>query len=241
MGRLAVIGGHSILATTDDVAAVLGGARMRTIEGARRAVRVLEADDVVILQWHGLDGYTPAHRIDHAANIAALASLGCDRIVALSSVGSLRPGIAVGTVVVPDDFIALDAPSVVAREDGASHIIPGFTPGWRERVLAAWHRHDDGPVLGLGVYWQANGPRFETPAEVRYLATFADVVGMTVGSECVVACEVGLEYAAVCVVDNLANGLGDGLLTNEEFEAGKAANAARVVRTLGALVPDLLP
>jgi len=240
MGRLAVVGGHSILATTDDVAATLGGGRRRTIEGARGSVSVLEVDDAVILQRHGLDRYSPAHRIDHAANVAALASMGCDRIVALSSVGSLRPGIAVGTVVVPDDFIALDGPSVVVREDGASHVVPGFTPGWREHVLAAWHRHDDGPTLGLGVYWQTNGPRFETPAEVRYLATFADVVGMTVGSECVVACELGLDYAAVCVVDNLANGLGDGLLTNEEFEAGKAANVQRVIRTLGRLVPDLV-
>ena len=67
-----------------------------------------------------------------------------------------------------------------------------------------------------GVYWQTNGPRFETPAEVRMLAAHADVVGMTVASECVAANQLGLEYAAVCVVDNLANGIGVETLTPEQ-------------------------
>ena len=35
----------------------------------------------------------------------------------------------------------------------------------------------------------------------------ADVVGMTLASECIVACELHMLYAAVCVVDNLANGI----------------------------------
>jgi len=65
------------------------------------------------------------------------------------------------------------------------------------------------------------------------------VVGMTVGSECVVANELGLDYAAVCVVDNLANGLGSSLLTPEEFAAGKAANAAQLHRALDSVVEVL--
>jgi len=239
VGRLAVIGGHSILATADEVVAAVGGARRRTIDSARRAVTVLEADDVVVLQRHGFDGYTPAHRIDHGVNVAALATLDCDRILALSSVGSLRAEIAVGTVVVPDDFIALDAPPTAVRDDGVAHVVPGFTPAWRARALEAWCMHDDGAVRDGAVYWQTNGPRFETPAEVRYLAAFADLVGMTVGSECVAAVELGIEYAAVCVVDNLANGVGEDHLTVEEFEAGKASNEARVVSVLGRVVPAL--
>lgn len=234
-----MIGGHSILARADEVVAAVGGARRRTIESARRAVTVFEADEVVVLQRHGFDGYTPAHRIDHGANVAALATLDCDRVLALSSVGSLHVEIALGTVVVPDDFIALDAPPTAVRDDGVAHVVPGFASAWRGHVLEAWRTHDDGAVRDGAVYWQTNGPRFETPAEVRYLAAFADLVGMTVGSECVAAVELGLDYAAVCVVDNLANGLGDGLLSVEEFEAGKASNEARVVSVLGRVVADL--
>ena len=90
-----------------------------------------------------------------------------------------------------------------------------------------------------GVYWQTFGPRFETPAEIRFIAQFADVVGMTVASECVLAGELGVAYAAVCVVDNLANGLGHHALTLDEFEAGKAANRTAVLASLDALIPEL--
>jgi 5'-methylthioadenosine phosphorylase len=118
--------------------------------------------------------------------------------------------------------------------------VPGFTPEWRTRVLDAWRRavvgHD--PVDG-GVYWQTNGPRFETPAEVRLIGGVADVVGMTVASECTVANELGLEYAAVCVVDNLGNGLDADLLTPEEFARNKRANQARLLDALERVVPEL--
>ena len=53
---------------------------------------------------------------------------------------------------------------------------------------------------------------------------------MTIASECIVAGELGLAYAAVCVVDNLANGVGDQPLTVEEFEAGQAREPGRAGR-----------
>ena len=95
------------------------------------------------------------------------------------------------------------------------------------------------PLKDGGVYWQAFGPRFETPAEIRFIAQFADVVGMTMASECIVAGELGLSYAAVCIVDNLANGLGEQQLTWDEFEAGKRANQATLFAALGRVIPQL--
>jgi 5'-methylthioadenosine phosphorylase len=193
----------------------------------------------VTLYRHGLDAYVAPHQIDHAAHLHALAQLGCDRVLALSSVGSLHRALPVGSFVAPDDFIALDHPPVSAHEDTRQHVVPGFTPEWRARLLAAWRAVTAEPVVAGGVYWQVNGPRFETPAEVRLIAASADLVGMTVPSECVAANQVGLAYAAVCVVDNLANGVGDRPLTVEEFERGAAANAARLGRLLERLVPEL--
>ena len=106
-------------------------------------------------------------------------------------------------------------------------------------MLAAWRGAGVTYVVDGGVYWQANGPRFETPAEIRLISGFADVVGMTVGAECVAANELGLVYAAVCVIDNLANGLDAEQLTPEQFEAGKQANQARLGEVLAA-VPAVL-
>jgi 5'-methylthioadenosine phosphorylase len=233
MGRLAVVGGHSILGTD-----VGERADRLDVELPGATVAVLDAGDHVILQRHGLDRYTAAHAVDHRANVRALAELECDRVLALSSVGGLRTELAVGTVLAPDDFIALHL-GLSYFDDDPGHRVPGFHPGWRRRVLDVWRDRADSEIRDGGVYWQTMGPRFETPAEIRLLAAHADVVGMTVASECVLAAELGLAYAAVCVVDNLANGIGTTELTLEEFEAGKRANQARLLSSLAAVVPEL--
>ena len=65
---------------------------------------------------------------------------------------------------------------------------------------------------------------------MRALAQVGDLVGMTIAAECILSKEVGLAYAAVCVVDNLANGLDQNPLTIDEFHAavdGKPVRAAR--------------
>ena len=63
---------------------------------------------------------------------------------------------------------------------------------------------------------------------------------MTVASECVLASEIGLPYAAVCVVDNLANGLDEHPLTMDEFHAGVVRNRDRLIADLDATVPALV-
>jgi 5'-methylthioadenosine phosphorylase len=194
----------------------------------------------VFLQRHGVGVYTLPHRIDHHAHAHALATVGCDRVLALSSVGGLQLEYGVGTVVVPDDFFALGQQPDSRFVDERGHSVPGFDPEWRARVLAAWSAHAPSPPIDGGVYAQTTGPRFEMPAEVRFLATVGDVVGMTIGTENVAMRERELAHAAVCIVDNLANGLGPARLTVEAFEAGKRANQARLVATLPGVLRDLL-
>jgi 5'-methylthioadenosine phosphorylase len=215
MTGLGVIGGHSILGTG------------------------YEHAGVPVVQRHG-DPYTPPHLIDHAANLRALLDQGCDRVLALSSVGGLRTDLGVGTFVVPDDFVALHT-SVSIFDDARGHTVPTLLSQWRDRVVDTWRgRTDHGTdVRTSGVYWQTFGPRFETAAEIRFIARFADVVGMTMPSECIVAGELGLAYACVCTVDNLANGVAERPLTYEEFVAGKQANQAAVTAALDAVIPVL--
>ena len=225
MARLALIGGHSIL----------GGERAlglgeRVVETSHGAVTVLEGEGFVFLQRHGLHAYRTAPRVDHRANLAAVAELGCDRVMAVGSVGGLKPELGVGTFLCPDDFIALHL-GLSYSEGHEGERVPGFEPSWRARVLDAW-RGAGVDVVDGGVYWQAIGPRFETPAEIRLIAAHAEVIGMTVAAECVLAGELGLDYAAICIVDNLANGVAETQLTVEEFEAGKAANRERLVAAL---------
>src|SRR5690242_11147997 len=102
MARLAIIGGTSILGAEPP-----SGYRRIDVETPRGPVAVHERDGTILLQRHGLDEYTPAPRIDHVRNLAALPACGCDRILAVCSVGGLNLDHGVGTFVCPDDFIAL--------------------------------------------------------------------------------------------------------------------------------------
>jgi 5'-methylthioadenosine phosphorylase len=197
----------------------------------------LDVGDAALIPRHG-DPYVQPHRIDHAANMRKLLDAGCDRVLALGSVGGLHRELDVGTFVCPDDFIALHA-GRSAFDDRRSHLVPGFDAEWRGRVLGAWSGSDAIPLRDGGVYWESIGPRFETRAEIRLIARHADVIGMTIASECVIAGELGLPYAAVCIVDNLANGVAERELTVEEFQAGRARNRDRLGEAVGAIVPAL--
>jgi 5'-methylthioadenosine phosphorylase len=233
VGRLGVVGGHGILGTE-----FAAGAERLDVDTPHGPVALLDAGPYVVLQRHGIDRFTSAPHVNHRAHVRALADLDCDRILGLASVGSLHRDAPVGTFVAPDDFIALQLG--ISFSDGAEgHQSPGFHPAWRARVMETWAEHTDVPLRDGGVYWQTIGPRFETPAEIRLLAAHAHLVGMTIASECVLAGELGIPYAAVCVVDNLANGVGETALTMEEFHAGAAANRARLVAALDAVLPAL--
>ncbi|HEX2128943.1 MAG TPA: MTAP family purine nucleoside phosphorylase [Solirubrobacterales bacterium] len=214
--------------------------RLALIAGSSLREAGLPAGDWEVLQRHGeTAAYVLPHAIDHVANMRALAKAGCDRAVAISSVGGLRAELRPGTLLCPDDFIALDAAPLTALEGPAAHRVPGFDHEWREEVLGAFAR-SGADVVEAGVYWQATGPRLETPAEIRAIAMHADVIGMTAASECVIAGELGIRYAALCVVDNLANGIGEAELTLAEIEANRERARGDLVRLLEKALPDLV-
>jgi len=227
------MGGHGIVGT--DFAA---GATRFDVDTAYGTVALLDAGPYVVVQRHGLDAFVSAPFVNHRAHVQAVADLGCDRILGLASTGSLRRDLPVGAFVAPDDFIALQL-GLSFSDGDAGHQSPGFDRVWRRTVIDRWAEQADVPLVDGGVYWQAIGPRFETQAEIRLIAGHADLVGMTIASECVLAGELRIPYAGVCVVDNLANGVGDAPLTMEEFRAGAAASRTRIVGALDAVVPVL--
>lgn len=197
----------------------------------------LDVPGVLAVSRHGEREYVLPHLIDHGANLRRLAGAGCDRVLGIASVGSLRADLPPGTLVCPDDFIALDAGPVTTLSGREAHRVPRFDAEWRARVIEVMRTQAE--VRDGGVYWQVSGPRLETRAEVRFAAAHADVIGMTVGSECVVAGELGVAYAALCVVDNYANGIAETELTLEEVETGQREHRAALERALAAAVPQL--
>jgi 5'-methylthioadenosine phosphorylase len=213
--------------------------RLALIVGSSLRGADVPQGDWELLQRHGeASAYVLPHRIDHVANLRALADAGCDRALAIGSVGGLHPELGPGVFLCPDDFIALDAEPITALEGVDAHRVAGFDPEWRSEVLAAFGDGSPG-VRDGGVYWQARGPRLETPAEIRLAATYADVIGMTIASECTVAGELGIRYAAICVVDNLANGVAEAELSMDELVRHRAGNLEMLQAALARTLPAL--
>ena len=176
MGRLAVILGSNAVGP-----------------GGEEILAAATEHGAAVVQRHGsVEDYVLPHLIDHAANLRPLVEQGCDRVLAIASVGSLRTDLPVGSFVCPDDFVALHV-GLSIFTDTRAHTAPGFAGRWRGEVLAAWGEGGTEPPVDGGVYWQTIGPRFETPSEIRLLAQHADLVGMTIAAECVIAGELGLE------------------------------------------------
>ena len=166
-------------------------------------------------------------------------SQGCDYVLALCSVGSLKHAIGVGSFMVCSDFwCPWDLRRVYA--DARGHFMPALCEPLRAAVLDIVRRAlpSGEHVQPSGVYANARGPRFETKAEIRLMEAYCDVVGMTAAHEASGCCEVGLPYAMLAMVDNYANGVGEAL-SLELFHASQAANLSRLELCLGALVQGL--
>lgn len=171
-----------------------------------------------VLPRHGPGHGTPPHRINYRANIAGLHRLGVSKVIATSAVGSMNPDIGVGEIGLLGQFIDFTkCRASTFFDDEVSHV--DMTSPYSEVLNSVLKRA--GAELGIRlhaglVYACTEGPRFETPAEVRMLRMLgADVVGMTGVPEVVLANELGLEYASVVIVTNWAAGM-QGAVSHED-------------------------
>lgn len=172
-------------------------------------VLVGEADGrrVAFLARHGAGHRLPPHRINYRANLWALRAVGVRQVLAASAVGSLRPDLPVGSLVVPDQLVDRTSgrsATYYERDGGVVHVAfaDPYSPSERAALLGG----DDGAVDG-GTLVVIGGPRFSTRAESRwYRAAGGDLVGMTGMPEAVLARELALGYGLVTLVTDLDAG-----------------------------------
>ncbi len=198
---------------------------------------------VVFLTRHGTGHTLPPHRVDYRANIAALADLGVRDVIAVNVTGSIDPTLEPGDLVCVDDFLDFTKSRVGTFHDGSTaqgvvhvDVAEAYHPALRAEILEA------ASAVGIavrdgGVYACFEGPRFETPAEIRLAALAGGTVaGMTGVPEVTLAVEAGLRYAALSLVVNPAAGVSDEPISLTEIEANIARSAAHVLAILDDLV-----
>lgn len=231
VSRLGVIGGTSLLDSS-----LFQDAPQKRYETPFGAVSLIETESMVFLQRHGLERYSPPHRLNHHAHLKAFEQAGVSHVLAVGSVGSLHRHLPPGTMLVPDDFYAPQV-NPTFHEDAKGHMAPGFDATWRRTILDSWQEQELSPTpIDGGVYWQTTGPRFETPAEIRAHIPIAHVVGMTVAAECILASELEIPYAAICMIDNMGNGIDPEPISYSAFKAQVHANEKRLIGVIEPLL-----
>ena len=172
---------------------------------------------IAYLPRYGHDLSRPAHQINFRANLWALRRLGVRQILSQNAIGSTRPHLPPGTIAIPHDFLDLtrhrpltifEAPDLWVRVD----MTEPFCPTLRTRLRAA-AAEAGVPVVDGGVFACVEGPRFETPAEIRMVAALGgDLVGTPLVPEVVFARELQMCFASISPVINYAAGLGPAVI-----------------------------
>lgn len=239
---LGIIGGSGLYQV--DQIKVLDEVEIKTPYGEpsdRYIIAEYRGKKVAFLPRHGRGHKYPPHLINYRANIWGFRVLGVKKILSISAVGGINPLLQPGDFVVSDQFIDFTKVRPVTFYEGVYTIYDGsnsfgdtvdeylrdervvhidvtepFCPDMRKLIFdimeeKGFRYHKQ------GTYAATEGPRLETAAEIRALYRLgADIVGMTLVPEIVLARELSMHFASINVVTNLAAGISRERLTSDE-------------------------
>jgi 5'-methylthioadenosine phosphorylase len=173
-----------------------------------------EGFEFFFLSRHGEKDYdVTASFVNYRANIYAAKELGVERIVSWTGPGSLREDFRPGDYVVPTDLLDFTkGRKTTFFENGGLGFVrqsPVFCPQITDAVVRTLKKLGYSFHSG-GTYVCTEGPRLETPAEIKAFKKLGgDLVGMTLVPEVFLAKELEMCYCAICYVTNYAEGIKD--------------------------------
>lgn len=242
---LAVIGGTGVYKA--DMLEQVKEVEVETPYGkANLLAGLYKGRSVAFLARHGKGHSVPPHLVNYRANIMALKKLGAKRVIATAAVGSLNEKMGPRDFVIIDQFLDFtkSRPQTFFEggHQGVLHV-DVTDPYCREirQFLLQKARELNFSVHDGGTYVCTEGPRFETPAEIKMFKVLGgDLVGMTSVPEVVLAREVGLCYATVAMVTNFAAGISPDPLTHGEVlqvMSELSANISQLIMTVLETIP----
>jgi 5'-methylthioadenosine phosphorylase len=204
MKRLGVIGGTGLEDILVDDAIRSDSILAETPWGSvpLQCVTLAESEIIFVQRHHGA-GCTPPHKIEHRANIRALADAGVEAILAICSVGAIAAEFTPGSMTYAEQYLDLTGVSSTFNDDDAlfTSMTEPFSLHLNE-ILAKELNSNKGLT-----YFLTQGPQFETVAEIDAIERLGgDAVGMTMPREAKLAAELDLPYAAVLISSNWAAG-----------------------------------
>jgi len=185
-----------------------------------------------------LRGRAYYHELGDAAGmrvpLETLKLLGAKAVVLTGAAGSVRREIMPGALVGVRDHINLTGINPLVGFDAPNRAIDltgAYDPHLRERFAKA--ATESGRKSHEATLMWFPGPSFETPAEIQAArALGADLVGMSVVPDTVIARHIGLRVLALATVTNYAAGISTEMPSHDQAVRVSTAAAATLIRVL---------
>ena len=219
---LGIIGGTGLETLLKDAEQI----RVETPYGRPPPISVGEINGkpVAFLPRHGVHHSIPPHIVNYRANIYAFHEIGVEQIVATNAVGAINLDFKPGDLVVPHDFINFTRVRQNTFYDASpvTHVdlSQPYCPTVRLTLVNSAKKYSK--LWEEAVFVCTEGPRYETPAEIRMFRQLGcDIVGMTGAPEAALARELEMCYATICFITNMAAGIQERLTADEVTKIAK--------------------
>jgi 5'-methylthioadenosine phosphorylase len=171
-----------------------------------------------------------------------LRSIGVERVISTNAVGAIKAEMKPGDLVVPNDFLDFTRGRFSTFYEGSpvTHIdvTEPYCSTLRNLLLGSANA-GSGKVWDEAVLVCVEGPRLETPAEIRmFRALGGDIIGMTGLPEAALARELEMCYAAICYVSNMAAGM-QKEISAEDVAKTSAVAQPKILRVLERVIPEI--
>ncbi len=208
------------------------GFPVSTVKGhkGRFVFGYIDGIPVVCMQGriHYYEGYEME---DVVLPVRLMRLLGAKTLVLTNAAGGINPDFKAGDLMLISDHISSFVPSALRGEN--SELLGTRFPDMSNvydlslQNIIISTAEEQGIDLKKGVYLQASGPNFETPAEIKMFGTLgASAVGMSTACEAMAAVHSGMRVAGISLITNMAAGIEKNALTHEEVTetANKASD-----------------
>jgi 5'-methylthioadenosine phosphorylase/5'-methylthioinosine phosphorylase len=243
MTTLAIIGGTGLTQLSD--LTIVKRERLETPYGAPSADFItgeLNGKSVIFLARHGNPHTIAPHNINYRANIWGLKQLGVTQIVAVAAVGGITKYMKPAHIAIPDQLIDYSYGRKHTFFDDVNFPVTHidfsypYNPKLRALLIAA-AANANIAITPVGTYGCTQGPRLETPAEIKRMAQDGcDLVGMTAMPEASLAKELSIEYATISVIANWAAGITAEEITMADIEHNLQSGMANTAILLKAFI-----
>jgi len=226
--RIGIILGSGLSAFADAMEGVaipfadVPGLPPTAVKGHRGFLKV--SGDCVVLG--GRIHYYEGHSMDDVVlPVFLLHAIGVRTLIVTNAAGGINRGFQPGDLVLIRDHINLMGAGPLRGPDtGLGPRFPDMSAAYSPALREKAHKACRGPIAE-GVYAALSGPCYETPAEIRMLATLgADMVGMSTVPEVIAARFLSMDVLGVSCITNMAAGILEAPLDHAEVVArGKEA------------------